>query len=94
MTILSTRDALAKGLHGLDSSACPHGWEKCGSDGQAYWRRKADDLIASGAVIDAATLADDEALVMAGWDASTASVDTVAAIYRALAAALTERSAQ
>lgn len=54
--ILTTREALAKALH---DNACAD--DDCdGSDFGGY-EGDADDLFASGAVIDAATLADDEA---------------------------------
>lgn len=99
---IADRDALAKAL----SVARDPGEHSplCSDDALCrYCYRLADALIASGAVIDAATLADDEALSMAlaecVWteDEPTAAEYSLAramlkALPEAIAAALTERA--
>lgn len=108
MTALTTRNALAKALaeHRLHASmnyclACR--WRPtagAGSLAEQHEAHRIDVLLASGAVIDAATLPDDEALVerlreigFAGAHPMqfAAARRDVRTILRALAAALTER---
>jgi hypothetical protein len=67
MTAITTREALPRALWKADREAHPHipgfgeTWET--EPCQDSYKRIVDALLASGAVIDAANLADDEALV-------------------------------
>lgn len=91
--IAASRDALTAAIHAAT-------WPDGSTDGfptSRVAKMIADALIASGAVIDAATLADDEALIadtayaLAEGEATYAA-STVRHVLRALAAALTERT--
>ncbi|HEX6518120.1 MAG TPA: hypothetical protein VF049_21355 [Nocardioidaceae bacterium] len=73
MTAITTREALPRALWKADREAHPHipgfgeTWET--EPCQDSYKRIVDALLASGAVIDAANLADDEALVRAAAEA-------------------------
>jgi hypothetical protein len=97
MTALSTRDALAKAIHDVvPPMSVPT---------ETYWLAFADALLASGAVVDAATLANDEALRFTDEDIENAHEAMQEGEWqwfqwllrekvRALAAALSEREAR
>lgn len=97
--LVSTRDALAKALREDVMQHIPEPFESMPDQRKAYWLGRADALLTSGAVIDVATLADNEDLVrdvafQYAEGEATYAASTVRYVLRALAAALSAREAQ
>ena len=92
MSALSTRDALAKALHDSTVPVCPH-WAT-----GSVCERQADALIASGAVIDAADLADELRAMGVIWGGNAMWVTTGTKVadlmVETITTALTERGEQ